>query len=143
MDEIDLLNELLSVEQANYAARLVESTVYVGSDSMQADRVVERMARTNREHCEQLTDLILDLGGSPTPRRFDTITADLHFQDLAFLLPRLIEYQKGLVAKYEEIVPRLSMIPRAQSLAARILERHQRDLSSLGAFSHSSAEPIH
>ncbi|MDO8629360.1 MAG: hypothetical protein Q7R41_02605, partial [Phycisphaerales bacterium] len=93
---IAVLNELLAAEQQNLAPRLFESTLFVSRLDVEAYDVVRAMAQACREHCAALTELILEFGGQPAPRTGDVTTADLHFLELHYVLPRLIADQRFL-----------------------------------------------
>lgn len=128
---IAVLNELLAAEQQNIAPRLFESTLFVSRLDVEAYDMACAMAQACREHCAALTELILDLGGQPAPRPADTSTADLHFLELHYVLPRLIADQQALERKYAFAAPRVAAEPRAAVLIGRILERHRRDLAQI------------
>ena len=122
---VAILNELLTLEQRSLAPRLLEATVSVSSLSVQAMVHVQRMTAATPDHGAALAKLILDLGGTPAPRRYLIATADLHFQDLHRVLPRLVADQKALVRNYIVAAQCLSDEPRALALATRILQQHQ------------------
>lgn len=128
---IDVLNELLAREQRSWPARLFESTVFVSQLSVQDLRLVESMNRMATEHARWLAELILALGGTPGPRIDDVTTADLHFQELHHLLPRLVHEHELLVRRYTVAAERVTSEPQAAQLVTRILERHQQSLEQL------------
>ncbi|MFH1108615.1 MAG: hypothetical protein V1790_05385 [Planctomycetota bacterium] len=128
---VAILNELLTLEQRSLAPRLLESTVFVSDLSVAAFSLVQRMAHATGDHTAALTKLVLDSGGSPGPRSSSVATADLHFQELQHVLPRLIADQQALIRKYAIAAQRLADEPHALALATRILQRHQQDLERL------------
>lgn len=128
MNGIDVINDLLAAEQSSIAPRLIESTTYVTPRWARADMVVRKMAVACRENCAALTDLVLDLGGAPQPRRYQTQTADIHFLELGSMLPQLCEGQRALVQKYAENAPLLTNVPHAARLVNQILNRHREHL---------------
>ena len=128
---IAILNVLLSLEQCSLARRLLEATVSVSSSFVKALNLVQRMSHASREHGAALVKLILDLGGVPAPRRYPIATADLHFQNLQFVMPRLVVDLKAIVRGYTLAAQRLSDEPRALALVTRNLQQHQQDLRSL------------
>jgi hypothetical protein len=139
---IAVLNELLAAEQQNLAPRLFESTLFVSRLDVEAYDVVRTMAQTCREHCSALTELILDLGGQPAPRTGDVTTADLHFLELHYVLPRLIADQRLLEHKYSVAAPRVAAEPGAAALVSRVLDRHRRDLVRIQSLNaRTTSEP--
>jgi hypothetical protein len=128
---VAILDELLTLEQRSLAPRLLESTVFVSDLSVAAFGLVQRMAHATGDHAAALTKLILDCGGSPGPRGSSVTTADLHFQELQRVLPRLIADEQALIRKYAIAAQRLSDELRASALVTRILQRHQQDLEKL------------
>lgn len=139
---ITVLNELLAAEQRNLAPRLFESTLFVSRLDVEAYDVVRTMAQACREHCAALTELILDLGGQPAPRTGDVTTADLHFLELHYVLPRLIADQRFLERKYAVAAPGVAAEPDAAALVSRVLDRHRRDLERIQSLNaHSISVP--
>ena len=130
---IAVLNELLAVEQQSLALRLFESTMFLSRLDVGAYDVVQSMADAARDHGGALTKLILELGGEPAPRAGDVTTADLHFLELHYVLPRLISEQQRIERFCSATASRVAAIPRCAALIARILDRHQRDLAKLGS----------
>jgi hypothetical protein len=128
---VDILNEVLALEQCSLATRLMESTVFVSRPSVDDWNTVRRMARASEEHGAWLADAILQLGGVPGPRVSDVTSADLHFQELHHVLPRLIADREALVHKLMLAAQRVSAEPRAAEPVQRILRRHQEELASL------------
>jgi len=128
---VAILNELLTLEQRSLAPRVLESTVFVSDLSVTAFSLVQRMAQATRDHAAALTKLILDSGGSPGPRSSSLATADLHFQELQHVLPRLIADEQAVIRKYAIAAQRLSDEPHALALVTRILQRHQEDVEKL------------
>jgi len=126
-----VLNELLAAEQQNLALRLFESTMFVSRLDVSAYDIVRGMADAGREHCAALTQLILDLGGDPAPRAGDVTTAELHFLDLHYVLPRLIADQSALAGKYALAAPRLAGQPRTAAVIGGIVDRHNRNLAQV------------
>lgn len=128
---VAILNELLMTEQGSLAVRLTESTVFVSHSSVEDSRIVQQMVRAGEEHGAWLTHAILQLGGVPGPRNPDTMSADLHFQELRRLLPRLLADREALVRKYALAAQRFGRERQAGEVVGRILERHQEELTSL------------
>lgn len=128
-----VLNQLLDAEQQSLALRIAESTPFVSLSEVAAGNLVRGMAQTARHNRETLTEMILDLGGQPVPRRADLFTANLHYLDLFAMLPHLLQAQESLVAQYRQLTPLLASDRKAAALAGRIVARHESDLEKLRA----------
>ncbi len=126
-----VLNQLLDAEQQSLALRIAESTPFVSMSEVAAGNVVRVMAQTARLNREMLTEMILDLGGQPVPRRADLFTANLHYLDLNAMLPHLLQAQESVVDQYKQLTPRLAPDRKAAALAGKILARHETDLEKL------------
>lgn len=130
---IAVLNELLGLEQRRVLMRLQESTTFVSAMDMELELHVRRMAGESRENCARLVTTILALGGAPALRMGDVRSADLHFQELHHVLPRLLADQNDLVAYYRKSAARVSVEGKAAGVVGDILARHQQDLEKLKA----------
>ena len=128
---VDILNELLAFEQRNMVPRVLESTVFISRLSIEAMNVVQKMARASAENGAWLADAIRELGGVVGTRMTDTASADLHFQDLHYVLPRLVADREALLHRYELAAHRMGAEPRAVEVVQRILRRHQEELARL------------
>lgn len=127
------LNQLLDAEQQSLVRRVSEATPYLSLSELAAGNLVHSMADTCRHNCEQLSELILDLGGQPVPRRVDLATGNLHYLRLAAMLPQLVEAHEKLISSYREVAPRLAAEPAASALANQILTCHEADQERLVA----------
>jgi hypothetical protein len=130
-DAIAILNDLLSREQRALAPRLFESTLFVSRLSVPALELARRMAEANLDYREELTGTILELGGAPGPRVSDLTTADLHYQELGHVWPRLTRDHEALVDAYRRAAARLSHEPAAEHVIKHILARHELELAGL------------
>lgn len=125
---LDILNELLAAEQRSLPVRMFESTVFVSQVSVDHCADVDRLARISREHSAWLSELILELGGALGPRIGDVTSADLHYQELHHVVPRLLRAQKTLVDLYVTAAQRVAAEPKARELVQRIITRHRQAL---------------
>jgi hypothetical protein len=126
-----VLNQLLDAEQQSFAIRIDESTPFISMSEVAAGNVLRGMAKTARLNREKLTEMILDCGGQPVPRRAELFTANLHYLDLFSVLPQLMQAQESVVALYKQLTPRLASDRKAAELAGKILTRHEDDLEKL------------
>lgn len=138
---VDILNELLAVEQHSFPLRLFESTMFVSRLAVEDLRAVENMAQSSRQHGAWLSTLILELEGVPGPRIADPASADLHFQELHHVLPRLVREQESLIQKYALAGERLGAEAKAPNCVERILVRHREALSVLHHLCGEDAAP--
>ena len=128
---ISVLNELLTLEQAAPAPRMFESTVFISQLSIDDWPVAKRIAATSQKHSAMLAEFIQDIGGTPGLRAQDVMTADLHFQELRWALPRLITQQQTLIEKYNIASKYVASHAAASSLINQITKQHQESLASL------------
>jgi len=128
---LSVLNELLTRESQSLAPRLFESTVFVSRLSVADHLAAQRIAEANARHGSALAGLITDLGGVPGPRTGNVLTADLHFQELHYVLPRLIANHEALIASYRLAAQRVTGEPTAVKLLAEILSQHEHELADL------------
>lgn len=137
---IAILKELLTLEQKAPALRLFESTVFVSQLSVANWHITKRIADTNKKNCALLVELIQELGGTPGPRIQDVTTADLHYQELCRVLPRLIAEQESLTAKYQTADRHVASHAKAASLIHKILKQHQDALTELRSLDGNTVE---
>jgi len=126
-----VLNQLLDAEQQSLVLRVAESTPFVSLSEVTARNLIRAMAQASRMHRELLSEMILDLGGQPVPRRADLLSGNLHYLDLFAMLPQIIDAQESLDVRYRQLTPRLASDRRAAALAGQILARHEADLQKL------------
>lgn len=136
---IDILNELLAAEQRNVVTSLMESTLFVSHLSVSAHEVLRRMARSNHEHSQRLVEAILGQGGVPGVRLVTLKPADLHFQELSSVLPRVLADRRTLIGKYEVAQQRVKE-PNTATILAQILDRHRAEEVSLLAVDTAGAK---
>lgn len=139
---ITVLNELLTLEQASPAPRLLESTVFVSQLAAADSPVVQHIADDSQKHCSQLASLMQDLGGTPGLRSQDLMTSDLHFQELHSALPRLIREYETLISKYKSAAQHVSAHAGATSLINEILNQHEASLQELQAHQNNHTETV-
>jgi hypothetical protein len=138
---VEVLRELLVKEQRCLAFRLLESTVFVSDAAVNDLSAVKEIARESNENSASLTKLILELRGAPVLRTGDMATADLHYQAVEYVLPRLVEDREALVHSYRDAVEKVSQEHRAGDLLTRILSRHQEELHCVKQLSGNATDP--
>lgn len=125
------LNQLLDAEQQSLVLRAAESTPFVSISEVSAGNLIRAMAQASRGHRAELTEMILDQGGQPVPKRADLLSGNMHYLDLQAMMPRLIQAQESIVALYRQIAPRLAGDRRAAALAGQILAHHEAELTKM------------
>ena len=130
---IDVLNELLAAERSAPALRLIESIVFVSRAASEDIFVVRRMAEQSQQHAGWLTEVILQLGGSPGLRVTDMTSAGLHFQELRSAMPYLLVQSEELVRKYNAASARVSSESQAVEVVGKILARHEENRLAIKA----------
>lgn len=123
---IDLLNDLLQHEARSLLPRLRESTVFVSWAAAGEHLIVERMIDEANEHRGWLVEAITRLGGDPLPGLADIKSASIHFLELDFVLPRVVESHRSLLAAYEAAASEASSHSVASEVVLRTIERHRK-----------------
>lgn len=132
---IDIVQELLAAEQASIALRLAESTLFVAPPSAAEASALGRIAGEMNEHSAWLADLLTAAGQSPGPRVSDLSTADLHFQEISFALPRLTADLTRLAHLCERAATEVATDQTVAPVVARMTERHRKHVETLEALS--------
>ncbi len=126
-----VLNELLAAEQRAIAPRLFESIVYVSSPSVVMAQLADQMLAQSTTCQRALAGRVSRLGGEPRLRCGSLESADLHFQELHRVLPRLMADHERLVAKYRAAGERVSDDTETAEMVSRFLLAHERELDAL------------
>ncbi len=141
---IDMLNELVALELTSAPIRLLESTVFVSRLSVSDEQTITQMADQSHENAAWLTQLVLELGGVPGLRMGDVHSGDLHFLDLRFTIPHLVEHEASLIHKYKVAISRATSDStsdsKASELLSRIVTRHQNHLDHFKAIDNTSSQ---
>ncbi len=117
--------------------RLRESVVFVSSASADDADAVAGMIEEEHEHVAWLVEMILGLGESPTPCTADVHTTSMHYVELNYMMPRVIQSKRNSIAFYEQNAAAVSTCAEASALVARITERHQSHLAQLNEMTGS------
>lgn len=136
------LNALLAAEQRAIAPRLFESTVFVSNASVAVAQLARRLASVSRSNQQALADQVMALGGAPVLRRGDARSADLHYQELRAIVPRLIADYEHLVEQYRAAGPLVSSDPASSALVARLLAVLDQELQALKDLGDASHTPV-
>ncbi|MCC7292357.1 MAG: hypothetical protein IT449_09890 [Phycisphaerales bacterium] len=131
---IDILNELLRQERGSLVSHLLDSTLFVSRGTTDQDAALRRIAAEIREHEGWLAETIASLHGGVAPSCGDVRAAGLHYQEVHFLLPLVIENESRVIRRYEAALKLLAGEPGAAAVASRILSRHRKHMAELRAF---------
>ena len=128
---IQIIRELLGLEEFSLIRRILDAGIFVAPASLPAYLVVQQMGRDGEEHRGWLVEQLVQLDATPGPSTPDTRCADLHFQDLAQVLPRVVPDLQRTVRLYERAEARVNGDPGTVDLVSRILIRHRTNLEKL------------
>ena len=140
MDSLNLsriLDRLCHAEQRSMLPRLRESVVFVSWASAGEADVVAGMIEQEQEHVAWLVEMMSGLGESPTPCTADVHTTSIHYVELNYLMPRVIQSKRNSIAFYEQNAAAVSTSAEASALVARITERHKSHLAQLNEMTGS------
>ena len=138
---IDLLNTLLAAEARSMVRRLGESQPFIGQGPIEQTEIVPQLLAEHSAITEAITEEILRLRGCPAPSLPDASSAGLHYLDLQYLLPQVIESEKQTVRVYESVIARLEDAGLTAPLAQDLLNRHQQRIARLEAFQPQPQPP--
>ncbi len=138
MNSLDLsrtLDQLCHAERRSLLPRLQESTVFVSWPSAEQADAVQEMIQEEQEHIAWLIEMINDLGESSTPCTADVRTTSIHYVELDYLMPRVIQSKRDVIEFYEQNAAAVWSSPAASELISRIIARHKAQLAKLEAVS--------
>lgn len=119
---IEMLNKLLDAEQASFIQRLGEVCPFVAPSEASDHALLGRLVAAAADRRRDLVEFILQLRGAPVTPRSAPDTTSSHYVGLSFLMPRVIDAQRRLVAAYE------SAGPSGSSAVDALIGRHLADL---------------
>lgn len=116
-----LLNDLLAMETRSLIRHLDEAQPYLSSRTYPVWAKVQETARASQDHERRLTDMILQLGFSPSASVFEVRVANYHFCDLPTLLGLLIGEKKLQVEAYQQARRHPEVTPDVQEELGKLL----------------------
>lgn len=128
---IDEIDRLYGLESAALILRLSESAAYIKPQDTRDAMTLDHMAADQREHLQWIADLLDTLDATPGPRRVNTLSADLHYNRIETLVPRLVDDERQLQSHCEQIARLVVGEPRAADLCSRIAARHRAHVDQL------------
>lgn len=130
---IRILNALLERESRSVLPRIREANPFVTWASAAERRMIDDMIREETEHRAWLVDAIRDLGGEPLPVSADIASTNIHFLDLSYVLPTVLEDRTRVLTAYETAASQAGTSPLAADVIARITDRHRRQIDRLNS----------
>jgi len=128
---IDLLNDLLQQEARSLLPRMRESTVFVSWASADEQRVLTKMIEEENEHRRWLVEAINRLGGAPLPVGADITSTRIHYLELDYVFPRVVENQWALLKAYESAAADASASPIVSDVITRLIDRRRKHCDQL------------
>ncbi len=136
-DVIRVLNDLLAGEQRSLMPRLTESTPFVSWALADESEVIQQMIREEAEHVGWISEMIVAQGTAPAPGLAAIDSGDIHYVELSFIWPRIIESKRDLLAACEAALGQLTPDQDAAALVAKLRGRHHDHLEKLRQFAGS------
>ncbi len=138
---IETLNELLGYESNSLLPRLADSTIFVSWATADEAEHISNIIDEDIEHQAWLVEAIRDLGGEPASASPDVRSAELHFLDLGYVLPRVLADRERLLRAYESAAARIGSNAHAAAVIAKITQRHRRHIETIANLIHRSEQP--
>lgn len=130
---VDVLKELLDAERNNIIRFMHEGSPYLSRATAEIRRPLQDMVDANTRHVRNLGELIISMGGNPSP--MPPIISEeqyLAFLSLKFLLPKLVHAEELTIQRYESALQALADAPpEARQLVESHLAQHRAQLQIL------------
>lgn len=128
---VQALEELLRAETGSLTAHLGDADLYLGWESGVDLQLFAQLLEDEHRHQVRLSEAILQLGGVPRAAPPDARLARLHYVDVGYVLPLLIEDKRRLIALYDQAAPHVAEEPMAAAVVARNRAGHAAHLQRL------------
>ncbi len=125
------LNDLLNLEFGGLLGRLDQLHPFVEWADAVAIPVFRRIVADEGLARRRLTEAIEAEGGVPRPPRPDLSSARVHYLDVRYLLPLLIDEQRRRVAAYEAVAGRIPSDRPSAPIVSALLAQHRAHLEQL------------
>lgn len=133
-----MLNELLAAEKRSLLLRLTDTAPFVSSTDAGLADTIRPMIREATERIDRLSETIVALRGTLISTVPDPRTGSVHYVDLRYLLPRIIQDERRVLRVYDAAAERITDAS-ARELALSIGECHRRHIKELGEMAPVSA----
>lgn len=125
------LNRLLILHHRSLAAYLSYAIPWLHRDNQAALEVMQSIAADHRAVVDRLGERIIDGGGMVNYGHFPLRYAALHDLSVDYLVTRLVEFEKQLIAEVSKCADRLRMNPEVHAIALESLGEAKAHLQSL------------
>lgn len=136
-----MLDDCLRAEQHSLLPRLAQCAVFLSWASADEHYAARQMVSEEQEHMAWLVNMINELGETPTPAHANIRTTSLHFVELQYVMPQIVQDKQQLVRSYETASGRLAGNTDATQLLNKIVTRHRMHLETLQAIARKAAKP--
>jgi hypothetical protein len=126
-----VLNRLLILHDRSLPRYLGYASPLTHEGGQAARETLDQIVADHQATVDRLGELILDSGGSVSYGEFPLRFASLHDLTFEYLLTRLSEHQRRLIAAISECVEQLRTAPSAQAVALEALGQAKAHLQSL------------
>ncbi len=140
MQQNEVLNQVLVVMGRSLLQYSADAWPWTGSRSSAARTAVEALIAEQKARVGQLADLLDSRGWTIDFGVYPDFT-DLHYLSLDFVLPHLVENERGVVTEIETALPKSASDPEAAALLTAILPAEKAVLSKLEELSRSTPRP--
>ena len=131
LDTNAVLNRLLVLHHRSLPVYLSQAMPWLHRNNAAAQETLQSIAADHRATVDRLGEMIVAEGGVPTYGEFPLRYTALHDLSLAYLVTRMIEYERQLIQRITECADLLRMNPTAQALALESLGAAKAHLQSL------------
>ena len=127
----DVLNRLLTIHYRSLAMYLVWACPYRRHEDEHAWQVVLQVVEDQKTLCTRIVELISERNWRMDYGDFPITFTGSHDLSLAYLVRRLVDYERGTIAALQECCQQLADDPVAQGLAEECLGMAKGHLESL------------
>ncbi len=128
---IEILNELLDHESKSVLPRIGESELFTTWASADEHRIISRMIEEEKDARARLVETIRDLGSDPLPVTADIASTNIHYLDLSYVLPAILNDRKRVLSAYQSAASQTGTSALAAQTIAEIMDCHQRQIDEL------------
>ncbi len=128
-ERLDLLADLVRLHRYSLVRYLRYADPY--AESEEAKLVLRQVSDMHEGTADRLESLILERNGELPAGDFSLEYTSLHDLALAYLLPKAVEYERGIVAALRAAVDRLDDDPEIQAVVEEALGEAKGHLESL------------
>jgi hypothetical protein len=136
MQQNEVLNQVLVVMGRSLLQYSADAWPWTGSHSSASRAAVEELIADQKTRVARLAELLDARGWTIDFGVYPDFTG-LHYLSLEFVLPHLVENQRGVVTEIETALPKCTADPEGTALLIEILAAERAVLSKLEELSRS------